>query len=178
MLKIFNDLKPFLQDNYRRINVREYAKLAGVTPPTASKLLSCFSKEGLLRQEHEKNYVYYSANKDNELFIDLSRAYWHIELKNSGFLEHLEKELLNPLVILFGSFSKAEVRSSSDIDIAVFSASDGKSLDLGPFEKKLKRSIHIFHFSGRKGVENAELLNNIRNGLILAGGWRDNDGLD
>lgn len=54
MLKIFNNLEPFFENNYKRINVREYARLKKISPPTASKLLSELQKEDLLEREDEK----------------------------------------------------------------------------------------------------------------------------
>ena len=57
MLTIFNNLKPFFEDNYRRISVREYARIIKISPPSASKLLNNLEKEGLLTKE-KKNYTY------------------------------------------------------------------------------------------------------------------------
>jgi len=65
MLKIFNDLEPFFRDNYQRINVREYARIRKMSPPSASALLSNLEKEGLLNVEKEKNYIYYHANRED-----------------------------------------------------------------------------------------------------------------
>ena len=53
MLKIINNLKPFFEDCYRRINIREYSRLMKISPPTASKLLYKFNKEGLLLIEKD-----------------------------------------------------------------------------------------------------------------------------
>jgi len=106
MLNIIDNLEPFFEDNYRRISVREYARLKKISPPTASKLLLELSKEGLLKRETDRNYIYYFANKQDKVFIDMSRVYWFLKLKNSGILEVLEKELLNPVIFLFGSLSK------------------------------------------------------------------------
>ena len=48
MLKIFNELKPFFEDVYREISVREYAKLTKVSPPTASTILKKYEKDNNL----------------------------------------------------------------------------------------------------------------------------------
>ena len=170
MLKIINDLEPFFQDNYKRINVREYARLRKTTPPTASKLLAEIRKEGLIEREDEKNYIYYVANKENPIFIHLSRLYWFMQFKEIGLIDYLEKELISPLIVLFGSFSKGEVKQESDIDLAVFSVSK-KELNLEVFEKKIKHKIHLFTFKDKKDVANKDMLNNIHNGFVLTGGW-------
>ena len=169
MLKIIHDIQLFIEDNYRRINVREYARLQKISAPTASKTLSSLYKEGLLRRENDKQYIYYYADKGSSLFIDLSRIYWRLSLERAGLISFLEDELLNPVVILFGSLSKAEAKQDSDIDIAVFSASK-KEIPLGKYEKKLKRKIQLMLFQKRDDVS-PELLNNILNGYLIAGSW-------
>src|SRR3989338_3948731 len=102
MLEIFNSLEPFFKENYRRINVREYARIQKISPPSASKYLEEFHKEVLLEKEEEFNYIFYKANKKNPLFISLSQMYWCQQFKKVGLLPHLEQELINPVIILFG----------------------------------------------------------------------------
>ncbi len=170
MLKIFNNLEPFFEDNYRRINVREYARLSKISPPSASKVLSQLHKEALLNREKERNYIYFSANQESPAFVILSRAYWLLRLKKIGLTDYMEKNLINPLIILFGSFSKAEVKRDSDIDIAVFTPSKTQ-INSETFERGLKHKIQIFIFRNKEEVKNKELLNNILNGFIIAGNW-------
>ena len=170
MLKIFDDLEPFFTDNYRRINVREYARMMNITPPTASKLLATYRDKGLINKEEDRNYIFYAANAENILFVHLSRVYWYLQLKKAGITDYLEKELTAPLAILFGSYSKAEVTKDSDIDIAIFTASQ-RAINMAHIEKKMNRKIHLFMFKKRDDVENPELLNNILNGFILLGRW-------
>lgn len=75
MLKIINALEPFFKDYNRKINVREYARLKDISPPTASKLLSEYEKEGLLLKEEFRNFIFYSANLENLDFKDLEKIY-------------------------------------------------------------------------------------------------------
>lgn len=171
MLEIINTLEPFFEDCYRRINVREYARIMKISPPTASKVLESYKKEGLLKKEEDKQYFYYFANKENWVFIYLSRIYWRFKIENIGLIKQFEKELLNPVVILFGSLSKAEVRPDSDIDLAIFTASSKENLNLKIFENKLKRKIQLFVFKDKNQVRNPELLNNILNGCFIGGEW-------
>lgn len=165
MLKIINDLSPFFEDCYRRINVREYAKLMKMSPPTASKVLDSYYSESLLLKEKFRNYIMFYANKERNHFIDLSRIYWSIKLKE--LVDIMEKSLAAPTVVLFGSLSKAETKQDSDIDLAVFAHK--KNLNIEAFEKKLKRKIEIFWFTSLKDIKNRELANNIINGHILKG---------
>ncbi len=170
MLKILNDLEPFFKDNYERINIRQYSRIKKISPPSASSLLNNLKRDKLLICEKDRNYIYYYANKESEIFIELSRVYWLVYLRNSGLIDYLERELITPLIILFGSFSKAEIKYNSDIDLAIFTISE-KTLNLESFEKKLKRKIQLFVFRNREGLKNKELLNSILNGFIILGSW-------
>ena len=168
MLKILNDLSPFFEDCYRRINVREYARIRKISPPTASKLLEHYRKEGMLKREEDRQFLYYFADKGSSVFSDLSRIYWNEHLGELS--KGLSIKFLSPVIILFGSLSKAEAKKDSDVDIAVFAPSE-KKINLKEFEKKLKRNVQLFMFKGREYVKNKELLNNILNGYILEGKW-------
>mgnify|MGYP001602117409 FL=1 len=165
MLNIINNLKLFFEDCYRRINVREYSRLSKISPPTASKMLFEFSKEGLLLIEKDRNYVFYYANKNNRLFIDLSRIYWRLKLEK--LLNFMNKKLTNPLIILFGSLSKAETKEDSDIDLCVIGHK--KELNIKDFEDNLNRKIQLFFFNSLEDIKNKELANNIINGYVIEG---------
>jgi len=164
MLEIINNLSPFFEDCYRRISVREYAKLIKVSPPTASKILMEYNKEGLLKKQEDRNYLFFFANKESRTFIELSRIYWEDKLKE--FVEEIEKTAVNPTIVLFGSLSKAETTSNSDVDIAIIAHK--KELNMKDFEKKLKRDLQIFWFDSFNKTSE-ELRNNILNGHILYG---------
>ena len=168
MLNIINSLKPFFEDCYRRINVREYSRLRKISPPTASKILFELNKEGLLLIEKDRNYIFYYANKNNKIFVDLSRIYWNLRLGN--LVNFLNKTLINPTIILFGSLSKAETKNDSDIDICIIGHK--KELNIKNFEDNLKRKMQLFFFSSIEDIKNKELANNIINGYILEGRLR------
>ncbi len=165
MLKIINDLQPFFEDCYRRINVREYARIIGVSPPTASKLLSHYWRERLLVPSRFKNYILFYANKSSPDFIDLSRMYWRGKLQ--PFLENMGKEVPAAVIVLFGSLAKGEAKADSDVDIAVFGAK--KQVDVSLFEKKLKRSLQLFWYCSLKDVKSPGLANNVLNGYVIKG---------
>ena len=165
MLDIFNNLKPFFEDCYKRYSVREYSRLLKISPPTASKILKMLHKENLLKITKENIYLFFWANKENKNFIDLSRIYWNYKL--ADFIEYINQTLVDPTIILFGSLSKAETKIDSDIDIALFA--NKRELNVKEFEKILKREFQIFIFNSPRDVKNKELLNNLINGFILQG---------
>jgi predicted nucleotidyltransferase len=160
MLKIFNSLELFFEDVFVEISVREYAKLKNISPPTASKLLKDFAKEGLLIENQRGIYIYFRANRESNLFKDLASAYWRNKLYN--LFQDIHDKFLYKQLILFGSIAKTENTIKSDVDIYVDLPK--KKIDLNIIEKKLKRNIQI-HF--REQTKNVNLYKNIKKGLII-----------
>ena len=165
MLKLINNLKPFFEDCYRRINVREYAKIIGVSPPTASSILNDYHEKNLLIREAYRNNILFYANKDSADFVDLSRLYWRHKL--GDVVKFVENNIISPTIILFGSLSKAETKQDSDIDLAVFAHK--KELKFDVFEKKLKRKIQVFWFASIKDIKSKDLASSIINGYPIKG---------
>jgi len=143
MLKIINNLYPFIEDCYNEIGVREYSRIMKITPPTASKLLNEFELEGLLKKRKDRRYILFRANRENSTLKDLSKIYWKQKLKK--VFEYLNSQLYNPTIVLFGSLTKLETKKDSDIELAIFTKLK-KNIDLKSYEKNLKRRIPLSKF--------------------------------
>jgi predicted nucleotidyltransferase len=167
MLKRINELKPFFEDCYRELGVREYAREIKVTPPTASKMLKEFAKQDLLKQREERGFLLFRANRESSILKKLSHIYWEEKLKE--LVQHISEELHPDAIVLFGSLSKLEVHQKSDIDLAVFTKFE-KKMNLEKFEKKLDKEIQLFVFESLEKV-NKELRANILRGDIMEGGF-------
>jgi predicted nucleotidyltransferase len=172
MLDIINKLAPFFEDCYERIGVREYSKLIKVSPPTASKILKGYEKAGLLEETKYRRYLFFNANRDSKEFIDLSRIYWRGRLDElMSFI--VGKSVIEPAIVLFGSLSKAEVKKSSDIDLAVIGADNkadsAEDLRLSKFEKDLDRKVEVFRFRSLSDASKLPIWKAILNGYILKG---------
>ena len=166
MLKIINNLGPFFEDCYRSISVREYARLIHTSPPTASKLLKTFAKEGYLHQREERRHLFFTLIIENEEVIDLGKLYWKCKLRTLS--KEFQLKLTGASAVLFGSLAKAEVMSDSDIDIAIFSP-EKKALKIEHQQKTFGRDISLHWFNCLKDIKNEHLLKNILNGVILFG---------
>ena len=168
MLKIFNNLKPFLENINRDLGVREYAREIKVRPPTASAILSGLEKDGLLTSQKTRGFKLYCAKIDDSRFVDLLKFFNIAKIKQSGLLDYLDKYYLKPTVILFGSFAKGENVPESDIDLCVISEKTSLP-DLKNFEKRLGHIIQIFAIKKLSDLKNTHLIQNIINGTILQG---------
>ncbi len=160
MLKIFNELKPFFEDCYRDISVRQYAGIINISPPTASKTLKELEKENLLISENKGIYIYFRANRENFVFKQLIRIYWY------QLLSHLTEEIYELIaykrIILFGSLTKAENTLKSDLDL--YLESESREINTLNIEKKLKRKVQL-HFIN--SMKNENLKKNIEQGVII-----------
>ncbi|MBI2109906.1 ArsR family transcriptional regulator [Candidatus Woesearchaeota archaeon] len=160
MLKIFNRLRPFIEDVYREISVREYSKEVKISPPTASKQLKELDREGLLISNQRGIYLYFRANRESYLFKQLARLYWYSVLYH--ITKRVYEELSYKRIILFGSLSKAENTKNSDIDL--FLDISPRKIDTLEIQKVLKRAIQL-HFSNE--LKNKYLKENIEQGILI-----------
>ena len=81
-------------------------------------------------------------------------------------MDHLKKELSNPAVVVFGSYSRGEDVEDSDIDLYIETPSKRRpSVEM--FKKMLERDIQIFQHKNIREIANPGLANNIVNGVTL-----------
>ena len=159
MLKIFNELSPFFEDVYREISVREYARITKISPPTASKLLLNYQKEGILLIRKQGIYILFRANNNN-LFKDLARAYWRNKL--SELFKQIHDQFLFKKIILFGSIEKQENKKDSDIDL--FVDIPKKIINIQKIENLLNRKIQLYF---KEALNNKHLNENIKKGVVI-----------
>ncbi len=166
-------LKQFFEEPNKWFHVRELARLVKLNATTVSKYLTQFTKEGFLTKNKERGHLLFRANTESHKYKD-AKIYNNIKsIKNSGLIEHLEKELHYPeTIILFGSYSKGENDRNSDMDLFIIT-NKKKEINLSQYEKKLKTKIQTFiktkgeFYALQK--ENKHLVNSILNGTVLKG---------
>ncbi len=165
MLEIFNKLRPFFEDCYREIGVREFSREIGISPPTASVFLKESTKEGYFIGRQDRGLLLFRINRSNDVLMILSKLYWQEKLRE--LVDFVEEELMSKTIILFGSLVKLEVTKNSDIDLVVISKHK-KELNFSKFEKKLDRKIQVFYEKDMSFLP-IELKKNVINGFVLRG---------
>ncbi len=160
MLKLFHELKPFFEDVYREISVREYAKELKISPPTASKQLKRYEKEGMLISNKKGIYIYFRASREGFLFRQLARLYWYCVIY--PLTEKIHEEIGYKRIILFGSLAKAENTKNSDVDLYLEAVE--RKINVLEIRKALKREIQL-HFI--KSTRNKYLKKNIEGGVLI-----------
>lgn len=153
-----------------KLNQRQIAKNLKISPTAIAKSLPTMEKEGLIKVTRNANINlnYVELNRDNQKTMLLKRAENLKLIYELNLVDFLEEEFPGTTIILFGSYSRGEDTTTSDIDIAIIGAKE-KHIDLSIFEKKLERKILINHYQKLKEVHK-ELRENLCNGIVLAGG--------
>ena len=148
-------------------HIREIARLLGLHPNTIIKEVKKLAKSGLLEKKRVGNIVQVKANRENRLFFICKRLDNIKRLYNSGLVSHLNRVYNAPeAIILFGSYSRGEDTTKSDIDLAIITKRNLK-IELGKYEKILKRRIQIFEMAIEKTDRN--MLSSLANGIVLEG---------
>ena len=169
MFKELNTIKLFFEEPIREFNVREVARILKISPATASKELKKFSEVGLVKERKERVLKLYKANLESDLYRDLKVFYNIRKIKDSGFLDALNKFYLKPTIILFGSSSLGMDTETSDFDLLVISEKTKKIPNLEIFENKLNRKIQLFVVKNIRELRNKHLINNVLNGIVIQG---------
>lgn len=154
----------------KSLNQREIARVLKVSPTAVAKALPLLDKECLVRvkKSKEMNLTFIGFNRDSSKAIEFKRTENLKLIYGSGLVGCLEEKFPGCTIILFGSYSKGEDTTVSDIDIAIIGSKE-KQIDLTKFDKMLERTIFLHFYSSLKGI-NKELRENIFNGIILVGG--------
>jgi len=117
--------------------------MTGIAPPSVKKYLDEFADEKLIiaTKHRVQGYPVYWANREDERFRLFKKMNTILSIHDSGLLNYLNDECTPGAVILFGSASRGEDLLESDIDL--FLLCSETKLNLGRYEKALKRKINL-----------------------------------
>lgn len=169
MFKELNILRPFLENPTKQYGVREIARIINITPATASKNLKAFTKKNILTYKKEKNYDLYKSNIENQKYRDLKVYYSITKIRESKFIEEINKEYIKPTIILFGSTATGYDTKESDIDIVIISENTFEFSKQKELEKELEKELQLFIVKDLKDLKNPHLINNVLSGILLQG---------
>ena len=158
----------FFVNSNSKHRVREIERILQIPLPSVIRYCKELQEEGILITQKIGSIAFYTADKVNERYLLEKKLFNLKSLYDSGLVKFLKIELSNPLIIVFGSYSKGEDTEKSDIDLYIETPSK-KEIKLDKFEKDLKREIHLFRHKKIKEIKNKNLLNNIINGIVLNG---------
>ena len=150
-----------------KLRFRHLEKLLKLPLPSVIRYCRELEKEEILAAKKTGNVVFYTADRSSEKFLLEKKLFNIRQLYTSGFVDYLKSEFHNPVIVVFGSYSKGEDIEGSDIDLYIETAK--KNINLSKFEKTLNRKIQAFIHKNIREIANHHLANNIINGFILNG---------
>ena len=163
-------LELFFNEPSKHWLFKELRAKAKISEPQLTKWLHRFTKEGLIKRikPHSK-MPYYVGNYESGVYKNRKRLFAYNRLYETGFLNYLLSLKKAETVIIFGSFSRWDWYSKSDIDLFIYGSTDG--LNLGAYEKKLHRDIEVFSCKNTKQLNKfgVALIRNIIKGNIVKG---------
>src|SRR3989344_6970937 len=102
-----------------KLSQREIAQSLTVSPTAVAKSVQRLKVKNLVKIEKTKTINFISFNRDEQRALELKRVENIKNMYVSGLSAYLEERLAGSTIILFGSYSKGEDTSTSDIDVAV-----------------------------------------------------------
>lgn len=162
-------LELFYNEPTKNWHFKEIKEGVVIADNKLSDWLKRFKSEGLIRRIKEKGRMpYYISDYETPNYQNKKRLFALEQFYKSGFLNHLctiEAET----VILFGSFTRWDWHSKSDIDLFIYG--DDSKLDLAGYQKRLKREIQLFNAKNEQEIKKigGELMKNIIKGYLVKG---------
>jgi len=157
-------LKFLLGRPEKGFTIRELARETGVSPTWASKYVAGLRQIGLVKRGENGRQVLFKDSPDFRRLKLLSNLEC---LLSSGLLEVLVSEYNQPeAIVLFGSYSRGEDVSSSDVDLAVLT-DKSLGLDLDRFSRRIGRKLSLHEIDLKKAEP--EFRNTLANGVVLYG---------
>ncbi len=160
----------FFNESSKHWHFEQVLKTAKISRSNAVKWLAKLIREGIiLHVKPENKMPYYRGNFESPAYQNRKKIYALTQLCRTGFLDHLTTLPGAKVIILFGSFSRWDWYSESDIDLFIYGNDD--KLDIATYETALKREIQVFTVKNEEELRkfSSGLLQNIINGYRIKG---------
>lgn len=167
MNKESNVLELFFNEGSKHWHFEEIIKASKLSRDKANNWLVRFQKEKLITKIKEKGKMpYYIADFESPSYKNRKKLYALEKFYKTGLLNHLMGLKEAKTIILFGSFSRSDWHTNSDIDIFILGNAD--KFEQGLYEKKLGREIQTFIYKEENNIQKG-LLKSILTGYTIKG---------
>src|SRR3989338_163262 len=170
MNKETNILELFFNEPTKHWHFEEILKAAHISRPQAANWLRKGIPEGIITKTKPKGkQPYYTANYLNPYYQIKKRLFALEMLEKVGFLSHLNSLPKAKTVILFGSISRWDWHTESDIDVFIYG--DPAGLEFYKYRVALHRGIEPFVCKDEQELKrfNPALLHNVAEGYLIKG---------
>ncbi len=170
MKKEENVLELFFNEPSKHWHFKEIISNAKISRPQASNWLKNFVSEGLIKRVKEKGKMpHYIGFFENPNFQSKKRLFALEQMQKTGFLSHLISLEKAKTIIVFGSFTRGDWYSDSDIDLFIYG--DTEDFEKYKYQTKLKREIQVFNAKTKEELKKFRpgFLRNILQGYRVKG---------
>jgi predicted nucleotidyltransferase len=148
----------FFNEGTKHWHFKEIVKKAEISEDRANYWLKKLIKEGIIKHVKEKEKMpYFIASFESAEYKNKKKLHALTKLYESGFLNYLRSLEKAEAAVIFGSFSRADWYSDSDIDVFIIG---DVSFNKEKFGFLLGREVQVHIF------KNKEELKKIRSGLV------------
>ncbi len=163
---LFAVIEVFFKEPIEIHFIKEISRKIRLAPTSVRNILKYLEKNHLIAKKKSKPFSGYIANRENEDFIFYKKIYNLYSLKD--LIDEIANKIYPSAIVLFGSYSRGEDISSSDIDLLVLSKAK-KEISFVLFEKTLNRKINLLVIDKLEKLDEP-IKSKINNGIILYGG--------
>lgn len=160
-------LRFLFRETEKSFNARQLSRALNVSQTAISKSLLLLKKNKLICVSKDSGRLSIELNRNNQKIFQMKRVDNLRAIYESGLIDFLEDKFLGSTTILFGSYSRGDDISKSDIDIAIIGQE--KEVNLKKFEKALFRKIVLNFYPSFTNIHK-NLKENLCNGILLSGG--------
>ncbi len=163
-------LKLFFNEPSKNWSFKQIITNSEISRPQVAAWLRKLVAEKLISRIKEKGKnPYYIANHTLPIYQMKKRVFALQQLEQSGFLAHVASLPRAKAVYIFGSMSRADWYTQSDVDVFIYGSED--DLQIGKYELALHREIEVFVCHNPKELKkfNPRLLHNIIKGYRIKG---------
>ncbi|MBI4918591.1 nucleotidyltransferase domain-containing protein [archaeon] len=170
MRKEENVLELFFNEPSKHWHFEEILRKANISRPQVNNWLKKLIKEEIVRRVKEKGKMpYYVGFFENPNFQSRKRLFALERMQKTGFLSHLISLEKAKTIIVFGSFTRGDWYSDSDIDLFIYG--NAENFDRGEYQLKLGREIQVFNPKTKEDLKKFEsgFMRNILRGITVKG---------
>lgn len=167
-------LELFFNEGTKHWHFKEIVRKAKISEDRANYWLKQFVKEKIVKHVKPKGKMpYFIANFDHPNYKNKKKLFALNKLYESGFLSYLQSLEDVKTVVIFGSFSRSDWYTDSDID--VFILGNPKELNTVKYWAKLHKQIepHIYHNLEEIKKIRSGLMKNVLDGYLVKGNLRE-----
>ncbi len=160
-------LRFLFREAEKSFNARQLSLALNVSQTAISKSLLLLKKNKLINVTKDSGRLSIELNRNNQQIFQMKQVDNLRTIYESELVDFLEDKFLGSTIILFGSYSRGDDISKSDIDIAIIGQE--KEINLKKFEKALFRKIVLNFYPSFTNIHK-NLKENLCNGILLSGG--------